>query len=943
MADQPTSDSGALDELVAQALDAIEDDGEAGLERVYAAHPQLADMLRVRIEALRAAGLLELPGDAAPERLGPFKLLEQLGAGGMGVVYRALQEDLGREVALKVIRPEQVYFPGARKRFRREVEIIASLQHPGIVPIHTVGEAGGVPYFAMDLLRGETLGAVLERLVGREPATLTGRDLAPGGAGGTYLFEGSWETACARVIAQVAQALDYAHQRGVVHRDIKPSNVLITSGPASRAVLLDFGLAASKSTGDLTRTGTLMGSLRYMAPEQVSGASDAIGPHTDVYSLGATLYELLTLRPVIAGETQTEILMGVSRGAERKPRELNPRIALELETVCLTALELEPQRRYASAADFARDLEAVLANRPIEARRASLMRRAALFVRRNPMRAAALALGALLVVGGPALYAWQERRASKVVAAQRDRAERNAARARTAVERMLTRVGDLDLRFVPQAEPVRRAVLEDAIVLLEEFAADNSDDVSSRLEVARAQARLGSLLTELGRASEAAEAFVKAIASMRALRDAGHSDEQLAADLADSQLACADSWITAGHESRALELLDAAVLEFERPGASAGDRASAIRALQLRGKVLLGAGKLDEARAAFERATRDGDALLAQAPSSRTVQRFVFAAWNELGIALLQRFTPEGQGNAQAEDALVRAIAIGEAMVAAAPQDHLARHELISTRNNYAGALRRRAEFAAAREVYEQALKESEGLAASFPSTLKYKLDVAIVLNQLGLSHDIEGAVQLAEPYYQRAHKLLGELANAAPHDARLWHMLGITCENLGAPALARGDVDRAVELLHASIEASARALELAPDNDEFIGSQLIHCRRLFFALLDDGRLVEAVEAAELGPRELPNSYRSWARGAVLLATAFERLRSDGNVEPDVAEERAVRCGERAVAMMRKAIELGVPGVSDLRRAKDFAPLHGFEPFERLADEIAGAPKPASQ
>ncbi len=943
MAEPPVSDSGALDELVAQALDVIETEGEAGLERVYAEHPQIAGALRLRIEALRAAGLIELPGDAPPERLGPFKLLEQLGAGGMGVVYRALQEDLGREVALKVIRPEQVYFPGARKRFRREVEIIASLQHPGIVPIHTVGEASGVPYFAMDLLHGETLAAVLERLAGRESATLTGRDFAPDGAGGTYLFEGAWELACARVIAQVARALDYAHQRGVVHRDIKPSNVLVTTGPASRAVLLDFGLAASNSTGDLTRTGALMGSLRYMAQEQVSGASDAVGPRTDVYSLGATLYELLTLRPVIAGETQAEVLMGVARGAQRKPREFNPRVSWELETVCLTALELEPARRYASAADFARDLEAVLSSRPIEARRASLLRRAALFVRRNPMRAAALALGVVLVVGGPSLYAWQERRASAVIAAQRDRAERNAARAREAVDRMLTRVGDLDLRFVPQAEPVRRAVLEDAVQLLEEFAADNSDDVAARHEVARAKARLGSLLTELGRSSEAAEALVEAIESMRALRDAGLADEKLAADLADCQLACADSWINAGNDSRALELLDAAALEFERPGASVGDRASAIRALQLRGLVLVGAGKLDDARAAFERSTHDGDALLAQAPTSRPVLRIVFAAWNELGIALLRHFTPEGQGNAQAEDALVRAIAIGEAMVAGAPQDHVLRHELTRTRNNYAGALRRRGEFVAARLVYEQALKECEELAASFPSTLSYKLDVATVLNQLGLSHDFERAPALAEPYYERARGLLEQLTTAAPHDARLWHLLGITCENLGAPALDRGDVERAAALLRASIAASARSLQLAPDNDEFIGSQLIHCRRLFFTLLDDGRLVEAVEAAELGPRELPQNYRSWSRAAVLLATAFERLQSDGNVEPEIAEARAVRCGQRAVEMIEKAIELGIPGVSDLRRAKDFVPLHGFEPFERLADGIADAAKPASQ
>src|SRR5262245_58404638 len=294
----PVPEDPEVEELVVEALGEHESKGEAGLEAFYAAHPEHAGAVRERVERLRSHGFLGSVADVegSPRKLGEVRLVERLGAGGMGVVYRAVQESLGREVALKPIRPEDLYFPGARDRFRREVEIIARLQHPGIVPIHTVGEEGGIPYFAMQLLQGATIDAKIRKLAGREPSTLTGRDLAPDPENPGYLFAGTWEEACLRVIRQVADALHHAHERGVVHRDIKPSNVFLTSDGVSRAVLLDFGLAVtSAAASKLTRTGSRLGSLHYMSPEQVRGGA-AVSRATDVYSLGVTLYEMLTLR-----------------------------------------------------------------------------------------------------------------------------------------------------------------------------------------------------------------------------------------------------------------------------------------------------------------------------------------------------------------------------------------------------------------------------------------------------------------------------------------------------------------------------------------------------------------------------------------------------------------------------------------------------------------------
>jgi hypothetical protein len=933
MPPQPPSDSGVLDELVVQAIAALEAEGEAGLEALIARFPQVSTAIRARIEALRAAGLLDAPGDAAPERLGPFKLIRPLGAGGMGIVYLAVQEDLGREVALKVIRPEQIYFPGARKRFRREVEIVASLQHPGIVPIHTVGEAGGVPYFSMDLLHGETLSAVIARLAQRDVATLTGADLAPEREKSGYLYEGSWEDACVRVIQQVAEALEYAHQRGVVHRDIKPSNVLLTSDAASRAVLLDFGLAASKKASELTRSGAMMGSLKYMAPEQARGDAEAIGPRTDVYGLGATLYELLTLRAAVAGESEPEVLLAIEAGSSKRVRTHNARVSQELETVCMTALELDPQRRYASAADFARDLGAVLARRPIEARRAGLGRRAVLYVRRNPMRAAALVLAALLLVGGPTVFAWQQRSASKVLAAQRDRAERNASRAMEAVDRMLTRVGDVDLRFVPQMEAVRRAVLEDAVALLEEFVEQEGADRQARTEAARAHARLGALMSELGRTNEAAQSLQRAIDTLRALI-AEQRDARLEEELAATLLARADALVNAGLGEQAFELLDDAEAEFRQAGASVNTQASAIRARQVRGQATIAAGRATEGRDLLESAAREGDTLLKAHPEHLKVQRYAMSAWNEYGLVLLRAFTPENSGNEEAEAALRRAIEIGEPVAAREASDPTIQAQLAAMRNNFAGALRRRRQFVAAREVYEVALAEIEQVTTRFPGALKFKLELATVLNQIGLSHDYENATELAEPYYARTVELLEELTRAAPHDALLWHRLGIARENLGAPKLDRGDAAAAIALLQAGVEASRRALEIAPDNTDFQGSLNVRARRLATTQLDAGDYRGAVVSAELGPQLAPAPWKSWTGAAVLLAQTLDRVREEAELDEGERAWFEKHCPERAVHMLRGALERDVPGPRDLRQIKDLAPLQGTPAFDELVEEL---------
>src|SRR5262245_42306982 len=264
----------------------------------------------------------------------------------MGLVYAAEEEALGRRVALKMVRPEQLYFPGARERFRREVETIARLQHPGIVPVYAVGEDGGVPFFTMEPIDGCMLDDVIAHLRDFDPAKLTGRDLAHAIAacvrGGDAtspvrgaLFELSWVDACVQIAREIAEALEHAHSRDLVHRDVKPSNVAITR--TGRAMLLDFGLTHSATAERITRTGSQPGSLPYMSAEQIEGVED-LDARTDVYSLGVAFYELLTLSRAFPDGASVDVLRRIHSGEFVRPRERNRAIPRDVETVCLTAM-----------------------------------------------------------------------------------------------------------------------------------------------------------------------------------------------------------------------------------------------------------------------------------------------------------------------------------------------------------------------------------------------------------------------------------------------------------------------------------------------------------------------------------------------------------------------------------------------------------------------------
>jgi serine/threonine protein kinase/WD40 repeat protein len=388
---------------------------------------------------------------AMPSQLGEYRILREIGHGGMGVVYEAVQESLGRHVALKVLPFHHLMNPTHLERFRREARAAAQLHHTNIVPVFGVGEWEGIHYYAMQFIQGQGLDAVLE-----EVRRLRARKSGPAGEGGqptcelsasiaqgllTGRFEGAeiavgqdsnpdgerrcqdgnpdprleigpgvsatctrtemqpempdghselasqTETQYCRSVAQVgvqvAEALAYAHKQRILHRDIKPSNLLLDT--RGTVWITDFGLAKAEGSDDLTSTGDIVGTVRFMAPERFQGKAD---PRSDIYSLGLTLYEMLTLRPAFADSHRARLMERVTKEDPPRPRKLDPHIPRDLETIVLKAIAKAPADRYASAEALAEDLRRFLADRPIQARRTSLAERTWRWCRRNPVVAA---------------------------------------------------------------------------------------------------------------------------------------------------------------------------------------------------------------------------------------------------------------------------------------------------------------------------------------------------------------------------------------------------------------------------------------------------------------------------------------------------------------------------------------------------------------------------
>ncbi len=496
---------------VAEVLDAylraLETGDAPNRETLLARHPDLKGELGAALDTLdfvhRAShGLAGAKGgeDAAPGKaLGDYHLLREIGRGGMAVVYEAQQVSLGRRVALKVLPFAAVLDPKQLQRFKNEAMAAAHLRHPNIVPVYGVGCERGVHYYAMQYVEGQSLAAAIRDLKGGGTGEGTKTPISSHGSN----REPAYIRMAAALGVQAAEALDHAHELGIVHRDVKPGNLLVDA--IGTLWVTDFGLARSLNDVGLTMTGEILGTIRYMSPEQALAKRVPIDHRTDVYSLGATLYELFTLEPAFPGDDPHVVIQDIATKEPAPPRKLNPALPRDLETVLLKAMSKDPASRYSTAQEMADDLKRFLEDRPIEARRPGFVRRTGKWGRRH-RGLVTTAIGVLvLAVAGLAA-------ATALVWREKQRAETNLDLALRAMDQIYVDEAEGILRI---REGLPHDMLERGIGFYEAFARENVDSHRVARLTGRVHHRAALICRALGQPEQAGAALDRAISAYR--------------------------------------------------------------------------------------------------------------------------------------------------------------------------------------------------------------------------------------------------------------------------------------------------------------------------------------------------------------------------------------------------------------------------------------------
>jgi tetratricopeptide (TPR) repeat protein len=537
--------------------------------------PETPNLLDAKTMAFGTASAAPGPSDSstgALRQFGDYEILTEIARGGMGVVYKARQVSLNRIVALKMILAGQLASPDDVKRFYVEAEAAAHLDHPGIVPIYEIGEHTGQHFFSMGFVEGGSLHNLLHS------GPMNPREAVD-------------------MMIKVCEAIDYAHQRGVIHRDLKPANILLsTNVSGSRSSVswergqealrstsnlkqasnstskdfapkvTDFGLAKQLgSQSDLTGTGQILGTPSYMPPEQADGRSTDIGPKSDVYSLGAILYCMLTGRPPFQAANPMETVMQVLSNEPISVRQLAPSAPKDLDTICLKCLQKDPNKRYGSAQELGADLIRWFHNEPILARPISLVERSQRWLLRHPAAAsiAGIVIAAIASIVGILFYSNASlKRERDIAKTEHELAQSRLQSAVDAVDKMMTRVASERWALNPVLEHERQQVLQDAVEFYNGLISNSSSDPMVRHEAAKAHMRVSGAQFLLNRLDESADASNKARALLEELVAEFPKNFEYRAELSEAFSLLSSSHIVGGQNGSALHELERANTEI---------------------------------------------------------------------------------------------------------------------------------------------------------------------------------------------------------------------------------------------------------------------------------------------------------------------------------------------------------------------------------------------
>ena len=839
------SELASIFDRYASALDSGDD---AAAEKILSKYPEIGDEFRLPLRGLyllgRAVRQQKLGPhqiDATgPTQLGDFEIQHELGRGGMGIVYAARQLSLKRRVALKVLPFTAVLDPRQVARFQNEAQAAASLHHPHIVPVYGVGCERGVHYYSMQLIEGQTLAEYVSQLKQSNfrpskdapqtnpvanPNAETADDLS------TIATINSKNYVC-RIMemgARVAEAIHFAHENGIVHRDIKPSNLLLDQ--AGKIWVADFGLASGRGTSNLTSAGDRLGTLRYMSPEQAAGRNNQVDFRTDIYSLGITLCEILTLQPAFDGSDRIQVLAAIEASDPIGLRLHNSAIPVDVETVINKAIEKSPLDRYTSAQEFADDLLRCLDGKPIQAKRKTVLDRVCNSIAKHRWLVAGVvtALFATALTATIIASLFYNQRQREHVAAENARFY--LQQAHNSVDRYGAILAD-ELIEIPGTNELRAKLLGEAIGYYDDFLefADRAPDL--KFEQALAHSRLAGLYERIGNDAKALNLYEAAIGRHAALVESPESDFEKA--VCFNKLGLLHK--RRGEFSQSSKAINNSLASFDSLEPEFRKRKDVMSAeAQSRsnlGSLLWAKGNLEESAKQFEAALMilniDGESNVDDAELRST-----FFKINGNYVSVLQEVDID-----RAESELRKSITSLEHANTVLRERDSDDGKRLSTKNNvtttYEGLVDENAAHIADMQnnlavvlSHQEQFKPAKSFANLAINYWKARIEKtpleAYTAERLATAHNTLGEIQyrsnavgLGEKSFKQAESMLARIVEQIPNRPETLSRLGGVLHNLSLVAAGNNQHQEARKAIELAIKYQSKAIEMVPENARY-------------------------------------------------------------------------------------------------------------------------------